>query len=43
MVKHEKYEEALNALRQMKEQVIEQYAKSEDERKVWEEVLPFET
>jgi hypothetical protein len=43
IVRHEIYEEALEALRQMKEQVIDEFAKSEHERKVWEEVWPFGT
>lgn len=43
IVRHENYEEALDALRQMKEQVIDVFAKSEHERKVWEEVWPFGT
>lgn len=30
-------------MRQMEEQVIEDFAKNEEERKVWEEVWPFGT
>jgi hypothetical protein len=42
-VKTELYEEALDALGQMKEQVINEFAKNEEERKVWEEWWPFGT
>ena len=44
IVRHEQYEEALDALRQMKEQVIEEFARNEEVRKACEEeVWPFGT
>ena len=41
-VRHEQYDEALNALGQLKEQVIETFAKSEEDRVAWEESWPFD-
>jgi hypothetical protein len=41
IVRHELYEEALDALRQMKEQVIAEFAQTKHDREVWEEVWPF--
>jgi hypothetical protein len=43
IVRHDQYDEALDALAQMKEQVIEMYAKNEAEKEVWEKMWPFET
>jgi len=37
------YDESLNALEQMKEQVIEQYAKNEQEAGIWRKEWPFGT
>ncbi|KAH7087483.1 kinase-like domain-containing protein [Paraphoma chrysanthemicola] len=41
VVKPEQYDEALDALGQMKEQVIEEFARTEEERRQWEEAWPF--
>lgn len=43
IVKLEQYEEALDALRQMKEQVIKEYATTEEDRETWCRQWPFET
>ncbi|KAF2275182.1 uncharacterized protein EI97DRAFT_420759 [Westerdykella ornata] len=43
IVRHELYDESVNALGQMKEQVIEEFARSEEERRVWERMWPFGT
>ncbi|KAH7074476.1 hypothetical protein BKA63DRAFT_603397 [Paraphoma chrysanthemicola] len=43
VVKPEQYDEAIDALNQMKEQVISAYAKNDGEKKEWEETWPFET
>ena len=42
VVRVDQYDEAKNALRQMKEQVIELYAHDEHERKLWEAEWPFD-
>lgn len=42
IVKTEQYDEAKNALGQIKEQIIEQYAKNDHEKKVWEKEWPFD-
>lgn len=42
MVRADQYEEARDALRQVKEQVIETYARSESDKQVWEEAWPFD-
>jgi hypothetical protein len=41
IVRPELYEEALDALSQMKEQVIDTFATTEHERHVWEKMWPF--
>jgi len=43
IVKPEQYEEALDALRQMKEQIVEEYAKTEEDREMWDRQWPFGT
>jgi len=42
MVSAEIYEEAKDALRQMKEQVIEEFAHNEEQRELWREQWPFD-
>ncbi|PIA89672.1 Altered inheritance of mitochondria protein 9, mitochondrial [Cercospora beticola] len=42
IVKSERYDEAKDALQQMKEQVIEQFAHSEEERAAWMRSWPFD-
>ncbi len=42
-VRTELYGEALDALDQMKEQVINEFAKNEEEREVWKKWWPFGT
>ncbi|KAF2732731.1 phosphotransferase enzyme family protein [Polyplosphaeria fusca] len=41
IVTPDQYEETLGALAQMKEQVIEKFASTEEERKIWQRVWPF--
>ena len=41
MVRHEHYEDAIVALQQVKEQVVAQYAKSEEDRAAWEKSWLF--
>lgn len=41
-VPHDKYEESKKMLREIKEQVIEQFARSEQDRIAWQESWPFE-
>ncbi|KAL5388578.1 hypothetical protein PMIN02_007701 [Paraphaeosphaeria minitans] len=41
IVKPEQYDEAMDALGQMKEQVIKTFATTEHEREVWERLWPF--
>lgn len=41
MVKPDQYEETLNALAQMKDQVIEKFADTEHEREEWQKAWPF--
>jgi hypothetical protein len=43
IVKLENYREALDALSQMKEQVINTFATNVDEREAWERAWPFDT
>ena len=43
IVRAEQYDEAKNALQQMKEQVLDLYAHNEHERKLWEEDWPFDS
>ena len=42
IVREERYEEARDALRQIKEQVIETFARDESDRGVWREGWPFD-
>ncbi|KAL8710441.1 MAG: hypothetical protein Q9225_007290 [Loekoesia sp. 1 TL-2023] len=42
MVRADQYDEAKDALRQMKEQVLDMYAHDEHERKLWEQEWPFD-
>lgn len=42
IVRADKYDEAINALQQMKEQVLDLYAHNDRERKLWEENWPFD-
>ena len=42
LVRAEQYEETKDALRQMKEQIIEMYARDDDERGLWKENWPFD-
>ena len=42
VVRVDQYQEAKNALQQMKQQVLEVYAHDEHERKLWEENWPFD-
>ncbi|KAH8676899.1 kinase-like domain-containing protein [Tricladium varicosporioides] len=42
-VRSELYEDAIDALGQMKEQVIDEFAKNDEERQVWEKWWPFGT
>ena len=42
MIPNDQYDEARDALRQMKEQVIEKYSKSESDREIWRSNWPFE-
>ncbi|KAK6000893.1 hypothetical protein QM012_002976 [Aureobasidium pullulans] len=41
VVRPDQYDEAINALEQMKEQIIEIFATSEGDKEVWEEMWPF--
>jgi hypothetical protein len=41
IVRVDQYEEALDALEQMKDQVIEEFASNEQEREVWRKEWPF--
>lgn len=43
MVRPEQYEETLDALAQIKDQVIEEFASTEQEREVWQNMWPFGT
>ena len=43
IVRPDQYDESLDALAQMKEQVIDTYARTAQEREIWEEVWPFGT
>jgi len=40
-VRSELYEDAIDALGQMKEQVIDEFAKNQEERQIWEKWWPF--
>ena len=42
IVREEQYEEARDALRQIKEQVLETFARDESDRGIWREVWPFD-
>ena len=41
IVRHDQYEESLDALAQIKEQVVEKFAKTEHEREGWRKAWPF--
>lgn len=43
IVRPDQYEEALDAMEQMKEQVIEEFAKSEQDKEEWRRLWPFGT
>ncbi|APA11638.1 hypothetical protein sscle_08g064080 [Sclerotinia sclerotiorum 1980 UF-70] len=43
IVRPDQYEEALDALEQMKDQVIEEFARSEEEKEIWLKEWPFGT
>lgn len=43
IVRPENCEEALDALEQMKGQVIQEFARNQQEREAWEELWPFGT
>ncbi len=43
IVRPDQYEEALDALEQIKDQVIEEFASNEQEREVWRKEWPFGT
>ncbi|KAJ8067350.1 hypothetical protein OCU04_004703 [Sclerotinia nivalis] len=43
IVRSHHYEEALDALEQMKDQVIEEFARSEQEKEIWLKEWPFGT
>lgn len=43
MARHDQYEEALDALSQMKDQVIQTFASREQEKELWEKAWPFGT
>ncbi|TVY45439.1 hypothetical protein LSUB1_G000321 [Lachnellula subtilissima] len=43
IIRADQYEEALDALEQMKDQVIEEFASNEQEREVWQKEWPFGT
>lgn len=42
VISMDRYDEAKNALQQMKHQVLDLYARNEQERKLWEENWPFD-
>ena len=41
-VRAERYDETQNALRQVKPQVIDEFAKTEQEKDAWENAWPFD-
>lgn len=43
IVRADQYEDALDALEQMKDQVIEEFASNKQEREVWRKEWPFGT
>lgn len=43
LVRHEQYDMAIDALRQVRDQVIDEFAKTEKDRKVWLEQWPFDS
>lgn len=43
IVRPDQYEETMDALAQMKDQVIEEFAGTEQEREVWRKMWPFGT
>ena len=42
LVRNDQYEETRDALRQMKDQVIDMYARDEKEKEMWREGWPFD-
>jgi hypothetical protein len=43
IVRPDKYEETLDALAQMKGQILKEFASTEQEREVWQKMWPFGT
>jgi hypothetical protein len=43
IVRPDQYEESLDTLSQIKDQVIEKFSTGDEERKVWEKLWPFGT
>lgn len=41
LVRHDQYDEACSALSQLKAQIVEQFARTDEEKRVWEKVWPF--
>lgn len=42
IVRNEQYEEARDALRQVKHQVIDMFARNQSDRETWQEAWPFD-
>lgn len=42
IVRADQYDEALDALRQIKDQVIQEFARTEQDTETWQRVWPFE-
>lgn len=42
LVRHDEYEEAKSALRQIKMRVVEEFSSSQEDRSAWEEAWPFD-
>lgn len=42
IVRHEQYEDAKAVLRRVKQQVIEDFSRSDEDRRAWEEEWPFD-
>lgn len=40
-MRHEQYEETLDAVRQMRKQIIEEFTSNEQEREIWTAQWPF--
>lgn len=43
IVRPEQYDEAMDELRQMKEQAIEKFARTEEDKQEWERLWPFDS